>query len=108
ARAAALELIAGATKTLDVCTFILATDGLGDEIAPALRAQAERGVKVRLLIDGIGAWLGGRLDMKALSRSGVQVVKFVPPFLWILRGRANLRNHRKMVVVDAERLWRGR
>ena len=44
---------------------------LGDEIAQALRSQAERGVKVRLLIDGIGAWLGGRLDMKALSRSGV-------------------------------------
>ena len=107
ARAAVLELIAGATRTIDVCTFILATDGLGDEIAQALRSQAERGVKVRLLIDGIGAWLGGRLDMKALSRSGVQVVKFVPPFLSILRGRANLRNHRKMIVVDAERLWCG-
>jgi len=73
----------------------------------ALRSQAERGVKVRLLIDGIGAWLGGRLDMKALSRSGVQVVKFVPPFRSILRGRANLRNHRKMLVADGERLWCG-
>ena len=107
ARAALLELIVSATRTIDVCTFILATDGLGDEIAMALRSQAERGVKVRLLIDGIGAWLGGRLDMKALSRSGVQVVKFVPPFRSILRGRANLRNHRKMLVADGERLWCG-
>jgi len=107
ARAAVLELIAGASRTIDVCTFILATDRLGDEVALALRAQAERGVKVRLLIDGIGAWLGGRLDMKALRGSGVQVVKFVPPFRSILRGRANLRNHRKMLVVDAERLWCG-
>jgi cardiolipin synthase len=107
ARHAVLELIAGATKTIDVCTFILATDGLGHEVAQALRGQAERGVKVRLLIDGIGAWLGGRLDMKALTRSGVQVVKFVPPFRSILRGRANLRNHRKMLVADAERLWCG-
>ena len=73
ARSAALELIAGATRTIDVCTFILSTDGLGDEIAQALRSQAERGVKVRLLIDGIGAWLGGRLDMQALKRSGVEV-----------------------------------
>jgi cardiolipin synthase len=107
ARAAVLELIAGATRSIDVCTFILATDDLGHQVAMALRAQAERGVKVRLLIDGIGAWLGGRLDMKALRGSGVQVVKFVPPFRWILRGRANLRNHRKMVVVDAEKLWCG-
>ena len=107
ARAALLELIVSATRTIDVCTFILATDGLGDEIAMALRSQAERGVKVRLLIDGIGAWLSGRVDVKALCRSGVEVVTFVPPFRSILRGRANLRNHRKMLVADGERLWCG-
>ena len=107
ARRAAHELIAGATRTLDVCTFILATDALGSEIAAALCAKAEQGVKVRLLVDGIGAWLGGRIDVKALRASGVQVQKFVPPFRSILRGRANLRNHRKMLVADAERLWCG-
>ena len=31
----------------------------------------------------------------------------MPPFRSILRGRANLRNHRKMLVADAERLWCG-
>ena len=107
ARSAVLEMITGARHTLDICTFILARDGLGDEIAAALRARAEQGVKVRLMIDGIGAWLGGKLDIVALRRSGVQVVKFVPPFRSILRGRANLRNHRKMVVADAERFWCG-
>ena len=107
ARIAVLEVIASASVTLDVCTFILARDVLGDEIGAALRAKAEQGVQVRLLVDGIGAWLGGRLDVLALRKSGVQVVKFVPPFLSILRGRANLRNHRKMVVADAERLWCG-
>jgi len=107
ARRAVLEVIAGAARTLDVCTFILARDRLGDEVSAALRAKAEGGVHVRLLIDGIGAWLGGRLDVTALRRSGVEVVKFVPPFLSILRGRANLRNHRKMVVADSRRLWCG-
>ena len=107
ARLALLEVIAGATQTLDICTFILARDRLGDEIAAALRGRAAAGVRVRLLIDGIGAWLGGRLDVKALRRSGVVVVKFVPPFRSILRGRANLRNHRKMVIADVARLWCG-
>ena len=107
ARSAALDVIASAERTLDVCTFILARDRLGDEIAAALRAKAEQGVRVRLLIDGIGAWLGGKLDIAALRRSGVEVVKFVPPFRSILRGRANLRNHRKMLVADATRLWCG-
>jgi cardiolipin synthase len=107
ARRAALDVIASAAHTLDVCTFILARDGIGDEVSAALIAKAEAGVRVRLLIDGIGAWLGGRLDVATLRRSGVEVVKFVPPFRSILRGRANLRNHRKMVVADAARLWCG-
>ena len=62
---------------------------------------------MRLLVDGIGAWLGGRLDVAALRGAGVEVVKFVPPFRSILRGRANLRNHRKMLIADAARLWCG-
>ncbi len=107
ARRAVLDVIESATRTLDVCTFILARDRLGDEIAAALRAKAEHGVRVRLLIDGIGAWLAGRLDVASLRRSGVEMVKFVPPFRSILRGRANLRNHRKMVVADTARLWCG-
>lgn len=107
ARRAVLTVIDGATRTLDVCTFIIARDRLGDEVAAALCGKAEQGVRVRLLIDGIGAWLGGRLDVVALRRSGVEVVKFVPPFRSILRGRANLRNHRKMVVADASRFWCG-
>jgi cardiolipin synthase A/B len=107
ARRAVLDVVDSATRTLDVCTFILARDRLGDDIAAALRRKAEQGVRVRLLIDGIGAWLAGRLDVGALRRSGVEVVNFVPPFRSILRGRANLRNHRKMVVADTARLWCG-
>ena len=107
ALAAVLSVIAGARRTLDVCTFVLADDRLGEEIAEALIERAAAGVRVRLLIDGIGAWLGGRFDFKALSGAGVEVVKFVPPFRSILRGRANLRNHRKMVVADRARLWCG-
>jgi len=107
ARRAVLEIIAGATRTLDVCTFILGRDRFGDEIAAALRAKARAGVRVRLLIDGVGAWLSGRLDVRALRRAGIEVVTFVPPFRAILRGRANLRNHRKMIVADASRFWCG-
>jgi len=107
ARRAALAVIGSATRALDVCSFILARDRLGDEIAAALRSKAEEGVRVRLLIDGIGAWLSGRLDLRSLRHADVDAVTFVPPFRAILRGRANLRNHRKMVVADAARLWCG-
>ncbi len=101
------EVIASAKRRLDVCTFILATDPLGEEVAWLLEQRAREGVRVRLLVDGVGALLGGRIDLASLRRAGVNVVKFVPPFRAILRGRANLRNHRKMVVADGQRLWCG-
>ena len=107
ALAALRRMIAGATRTLDLSTFIFGRDVVGDEIAEALKAKARAGLRVRLLIDGIGIYLGGYPDIKGLTDAGVEVVRFVPPFRSPKRGRTNLRNHRKMVVADDSRLWCG-
>jgi len=101
------RIIAGASRTLEVSTFILGRDALGDEISAMLKERARAGVRVRLLIDGIGIYLGGYPDMKGFAQAGVEVVRFVPPFRSPKRGRTNLRNHRKMVIADGEHLWCG-
>lgn len=106
-----LEVIDGAQRTLDVCTFLLARDPLGAAVSAHLIARARAGVRVRLLLDGVGRMLGGRPDLSPLIRAGIRVALFVPPLHSPLRGRTNLRNHRKLVVADAgratERLWCG-
>lgn len=101
------DMIDGATRTIDLCTFVFARDGLGDEIAQRLLKQARDGIRVRLLVDGVGAYFGGHRDFKRLSAEGVQVALFVPPLRSSLRGRTNLRNHRKMVITDNDWLWCG-
>jgi cardiolipin synthase len=105
------ELIEGARHSLDVCTFILGRDAFGDELVETLARRAQAGVAVRLLLDGVGEWMGGRRDLSSLEAAGVRVVRFVPPlrspFKRPLRGRANLRNHRKLVIADGCRLWSG-
>jgi cardiolipin synthase len=101
------QMMAGATRTLDICSFLLGRDVLGDEIALVLMQRARDGVHVRLLIDGIGFYLGGHPNLKRLSAAGVEVAFFVSPLRSALRGRTNLRNHRKMVLVDGEWLWCG-
>lgn len=101
------NMIGAATRTLDLCTFIFASDGLGDEIAELLGQRAREGVRVRLLVDGIGAYLGGHPSFRKLSAAGVQVALFVPPLRSTLQGRTNLRNHRKMVIADGEWFWCG-
>ncbi len=101
------RIIAGARHTLEVSTFVLGRDVLGDEIGELLKQRARAGVRVRLLIDGIGIYLGGYPDMKGFAQAGVEVVRFVPPFRSPKRGRTNLRNHRKMVIADGMHLWCG-
>ena len=99
--------IEGAKQTLEISTFLFGRDVLGDEIADLLKQKALAGVKVRLMIDGIGIYLGGYPELKGLSEVGVEVTRFVPPFKSPKHGRTNLRNHRKMVIADGVHLWCG-
>lgn len=101
------DMIDGASRTLDLCTFLFGHDVLGDEIATRLIQRAQKGVKIRLLVDGIGVYLGGHQNLKRLSSAGVQVALFVSPLRSALRGRTNLRNHRKMVIADGQWMWCG-
>ncbi len=100
-------VMAGAARSLDLCTFLLGRDALGNEISELLMRRAREGVRVRLLIDGIGMYLGGRPDLKRLVAAGVEVALFVSPLHSPLPGRTNLRNHRKMVIADGRWLWSG-
>ncbi|WP_245664280.1 phospholipase D-like domain-containing protein, partial [Candidatus Propionivibrio aalborgensis] len=86
---------------------VFGRDVLGDEIAERLKQAARGGVRVRLLIDGIGIYLGGYPDLDGFAQAGVEVVRFVPPLRSPKRGRTNLRNHRKMVIADGMHLWCG-
>ncbi|MGH8747339.1 MAG: phospholipase D-like domain-containing protein, partial [Burkholderiales bacterium] len=101
------DLIDGAARTLEICTFVFGKDAIGREIAQRLERRARDGVRVRLLVDGIGAYLSGLPDFGPLRSAGVETALFVPPLRSTLRGRTNLRNHRKMALADGERLWCG-
>lgn len=108
---ALLEVIDGAQHTLDICTFILGQDAVGAAVIAHLIARARAGLRVRVLLDGVGCLLGGQCDLSALIRAGVHVQRFAPPLHSPLKSHINLRNHRKLVVADAghtaERLWSG-
>lgn len=97
---AMLEAIDGAEKSVTLLTYIFDMDEVGLAFRDALlRAQA-RGVAVRVLIDGLGARYS-RSNMGAeLRKVGVRAESFLPTFVPRLFRYANLRNHRKIMVVD--------
>jgi cardiolipin synthase A/B len=64
-----------------------------------LMAAARRGVSAKLLLDGYGSFWIGRRWVRALRAAGVEVAFFLPARLLLLQPM-NLRNHRKIVVVD--------
>jgi cardiolipin synthase len=105
------QTIDGARHSIDVCTFILGDDSIGHEVIERLAARSRAGVRVRLLLDGLGSLMAGRPKLSGLTAAGVDYRLFVPPWHSPLKGRTNLRNHRKMLIADAgqaePRLWCG-
>jgi cardiolipin synthase len=94
--------IDAAVRTADALFYIFETDETGRAVADALARAARRGVTVRLLVDGIGSRAFLRSPMRReLEAAGVKVVEALPAtFLRILVARVDIRNHRKLVVVD--------
>ena len=81
--------------------FMFANDTIGASVIAALVRAQKRGVECRVLIDHLGNLLLNGPVLKRLRAAGITVHKMLPlnPFnnQW---NRFDLRNHRKIVVVD--------
>jgi cardiolipin synthase len=106
-RAALHEVIAAAESRLDLCTYILGQDLIGREVGAQLIERVRAGVRVRLLLDGVGAIQLPRAVFHDLHAGGVETAVFSPLLARRTSGPRNLRNHRKMVIADDARLWAG-
>jgi len=106
-RTALFDTIARARHQLDVCTYILGHDVIGREITDRLAERVRAGVRVRLLIDGVGAIQLPRAEFRALRERGIETAVFSPLLARRTNGPRNLRNHRKMVIADGAAIWAG-
>ncbi len=102
-----LALIDGARDYVDLCTFVLADDLVGDAVSAALARAGGRGVQVRVLLDAIGGLRTPRRLARQLRAGGVQLRWFMPVLRNPVRGRTNLRNHRKLAAIDGCCVWSG-
>lgn len=99
---AMLEAIGQAAKSVTFCTYIFDNDAWGRRFADALGEAVRRGAKVRVLIDDAGARYSWPPIIKHLRVQNVPTVRFLPTFApWRLM-TLNLRNHRKILVVDGQ------
>lgn len=97
---AMLEAIGAARQSILLSTYIFGSGKTGQQFVAALEAAAERGVQVKILIDALGERYSFPPARKYFRHPKVRVERFLPlaPF-----GRGinfNLRNHRKLLVID--------
>ncbi|MFW5967087.1 MAG: phospholipase D-like domain-containing protein, partial [Persicimonas sp.] len=97
---AMLEAIEEAEASITLATYIFDNDKWGRRFADALIEAADRGVEVRVLIDAAGLRYSFPSILGRLRRGGVRAARFLPS-LWPPHLMTfNLRNHRKVMVVD--------
>jgi cardiolipin synthase len=84
--------------------YIFAPDATGRKVADALERAARRGVSCRVVMDALGSAAGLRHLAPKLRKAGVEVVAAMPVhYLRRRKGaRADLRNHRKLAVIDGD------
>jgi cardiolipin synthase len=95
-----LEAIDRARRSIGLASYIFDNDPTGRIFADALARAVARGVEVRVLIDGIGSSYTFPSIVGVLARKGVRVERFLPTTVPFYFPYANLRNHRKIMVVD--------
>lgn len=94
-----LAAIREAKHHVHVEYYIFQTDLVGERFCEELMAASARGVKVRLVYDGVGSHAMGYRFKARFKKAGVEIAPFIPLSMRFLR-RINFRNHRKIVVVD--------
>ena len=96
--------IDAAKDHVHVLFYIWLPDNNGRKVAEALKRAATRGVTCRAMADNLGSRLMIKSEhWQAMGEAGVRLTSALPignPLLRALKSRIDLRNHRKIVVID--------
>ena len=100
--AAMFAAIRGARDHINLETYILEDDEVGQEFAALLLEQQARGVQVNVIYDSVGGMSTPKAFFDRLRNGGIAVLEFNPvnPLSVATPWLVNHRDHRKLLVVD--------
>lgn len=99
---AMLEAIEQAQHSIALASYIFRSDSVGRDFAEALERAAARGVEVRVLVDGAGQLYSWPTTSGMLRQHGITFSRYLHSFWPWRMPYLNLRNHRKILVVDGK------
>jgi len=97
---ALIQALEGAQHHIHLEYYIFETDRIGQQILDILRAKAQEGVEVRLLVDAFGSPRLAK-QVRKLRKEGIEVAVFLPVGFSSL-ANSNYRNHRKLALIDGQ------
>jgi cardiolipin synthase A/B len=95
-----LEAIDGATTKVLLSTYIFDNNATGHRFVDALHRAKNRGVEVKIIVDGLGEFMSLPRIGKRLRRAGIALQRFNPVTLFPPALNINMRSHRKLLIVD--------
>ena len=87
--------------------YILSNDRIAKVIFDILCRRAHAGVRVRIIYDAIGSWQLKRSQINVLRESGVEIRPYGKLKFPYLTPSVHRRNHRKLVIIDAQTIYLG-
>ncbi|HZX97648.1 MAG TPA: phospholipase D-like domain-containing protein [Myxococcales bacterium] len=104
---AMLDAIATARTEIALETYIWASDANGRRFVDAVCIKAQEGVRVRCVIDGAGSFGFSGADVARMRAAGVLLSIFHPVGPWRARWGWQVRDHRKLLIVDGRVAFAG-
>mgnify|MGYP000893095348 CR=1 FL=1 len=104
-----IEDIERAEKSINMVFYIWSPSGLVNDVKEALITACQRGVKVRILLDSVGSrpFLKSA-DCRAMQAQGIEIVETLHVNLFrMFFSRIDLRQHRKIIVIDNQIAYTG-
>src|ERR1700723_2768872 len=98
---AMLAAIKSAQRTITFETYIYWSGGIGERFADALIDRAAAGVKVHLMLDGVGCRKMSSELRGRMLQAGIEVQRY-HALRWFGLGKLNNRTHRKVLIVDGK------
>jgi cardiolipin synthase len=99
-----IKYIENAKKEVFISSYIFNYDNVTNKFLDAFKKAIKNGAAVKVLVDGIGTlnFFSRSIEKKLAEIKGLEYGVFLPPHIPVTLPFVNLRNHRKIMIIDGE------
>ena len=91
-----------ATQHIHIEYYAWDDDVIGNLLKDLLIKKSGQGVKIRVIVDGVGSWRVKNSFYEQMRSAGIEVEEFMKVKFPMFTSHVNYRNHRKVVVIDGQ------